>query len=312
MDISWSRLAATPKALTADPRHGQIATLGTLLVYGMTRLGFDIGPPQAVVTIGAALLTQAAFEWWTAAHLTGARLSSGLKSALISSLSLCLLLRTDHLALAGLASAIAVASKFVVRWNGKHVFNPTNVAIVALIVTTDRVWVSPGQWGSDVALAFCFASAGLLVANRAARADVTLAFIACYTMLLVSRSVWLNEPLTIPFHRLEGGAFLLFSFFMISDPKTTPDSRMGRVLFAALVAAGAAYVQFRLFRTNGFLWALVCASPLVPVLDWRFPGSRYAWSSAPGKDAPLAISPAPVAPASSGLGHLHPTHGGLR
>ena len=49
--------------LTRDPRHGQIATLGTLLTYGMLRLGFDIGPAQVVVTLGSALAAQAAFEW---------------------------------------------------------------------------------------------------------------------------------------------------------------------------------------------------------------------------------------------------------
>jgi hypothetical protein len=66
---------------------------------------------------------------------------------------------------------------------------------------------------------------------------------------------------------------------MISDPKTTPDSRVGRLLFAALVAAGAYYVQFRLFRTNGLLWSLALCSLVVPILDWRFPGERYVWSA---------------------------------
>jgi len=42
----------------------------------------------------------------------------------------------------------------------------------------------------------------------------------------------LGEPMTIPFHRLESGSLLLFTFFMISDPKTTPDSRIGRIAFA--------------------------------------------------------------------------------
>ena len=117
----------------------------------------------------------------------------------------------------------------------------------------------------------------MLVVNRAARSDVTLAFIACYAALVCARSAWLGEPLTIPLHRLESGAFLLFSFFMISDPKTTPDSRAGRVRFAVLVAVGAAYVHFRLFRPNGFLWALVLASPLVPLIDWLVPAARYEW-----------------------------------
>ena len=208
-----------------------------------------------------------------------ARLISGCKSALISALSLCLLLRTDWLALAALAAVVAVGSKFLIRVRDKHVFNPTNLAIVALMLATDGAWVSPGQWGSHAALGFFLACAGLLVVTRAARADVTIAFMAAWAGLLVARSISLNEPMTIPLHRLEGGAFLLFSFFMISDPKTTPDSRAGRVIFAALVALGAAYVQFKLFRTNGFVWALACASPLVPLIDWLIPAQRYDWAT---------------------------------
>ena len=64
---------------------------------------------------------------------------------------------------------------------------------------------------------------------------------------------------------------------MISDPRTTPDSRVGRIVFAGLVALGAWYVQFRLFRTNGLLWTLVLASMLTPVLDGLFRGGRYRW-----------------------------------
>jgi hypothetical protein len=259
----------------ADPRHGQIATLASLLVYGLGWLQFDLGLPQVAVTLAAAVGTQRLGDAWT-----GAPWRSGAKSALISGLSLCLLLRTDALWLAALAAAIAVGSKFVIRVRGKHVFNPTNGALIALLLTTDLAWVSPGQWGTAAAFAFTMACAGMLVVNRAARSDVTLAFIAAWSAILVGRSVSLGEPLTIPLHRLESGAFLLFSFFMISDPKTTPDSRIGRIAFAVLVAVGAWYVQFRLFRTNGFLWALAAASLLVPIIDWFVPAARYQWPHA--------------------------------
>ena len=121
-----------------------------------------------------------------------------------------------------------------------------------------------------------------LGAHLLARADVTYAFIAFYAALVFGRSIYLGEPLTIPLHRLESGALLLFTFFMISDPKTTPDSRAGRLLFAALVAFGAWYVQFRLFRTNGLLWSLAVWSIAVPVIDRLFPGRRYSWSSPKG------------------------------
>jgi Na+-translocating ferredoxin:NAD+ oxidoreductase RnfD subunit len=263
--------------LRADPRHGQILTLGSLLAYGLGWLGFDLGLAQMAVTVGTALAVQRLGDWWT-----GAPWRSGARSALISALSLCLLLRTDALWTAAVGSAVAVGSKFLIRVRGKHVFNPTNGALVALLLTTNLAWVSPGQWGTAAAFAFAMACAGLLVVNRAARSDVTVAFIAAYAAILVGRSLSLGEPLTIPLHRLESGAFLLFSFFMISDPKTTPDSRIGRIAFAVLVAVGAWYVHFRLFRPNGFLWSLAAASLLVPLIDWIVPAARYQW--------PLAVS----------------------
>lgn len=254
-----------------DPRLWQIATLSGLLVLGLAVLRFDVGLAQVGVVLATCLATQA----------IGTRLA-GLprfdpRSALISGLSLGLLLRTNSLALAVLAGVIAVGSKFVLRVNGKHVFNPTNLGIVALLVGTGKVWVSPGQWGNAAFLAFLFACAGGLVVNRALRSDVTYAFLATHVVLLFGRSLRLGEPLTIPLHRLESGALLLFAFFMVSDPKTTPDSRAGRILFGTLVALGAWYVQFRLFRTNGLLLSLAALSPLVPVLDVLLPGRRYEW-----------------------------------
>ena len=125
--------------------------------------------------------------------------------------------------------------------------------------------------GNVALFALLMACLGGLVVNRATRSDVTLAFLATYVGLVLSRSIWLGEPLTIPMHRFESGALLLFAFFMISDPKTTPNSRAGRLVFAALVAAVAWYIQFRLFRTNGLLWALAGSSPLVPILDRWLP-----------------------------------------
>src|SRR5262249_48681241 len=158
------------------------------------------------------------------------------RSPLISGLSLCLLLRTNEPALALAAGVLAVASKFVIRLRDKHLFNPTNFALVVLMLLTDQVWVSAGQWGNGVLFAFLLACLGGLVVTRAARSDVSLAFLGFYSLLLLGRSCWLGEPFTIPLHRLQSGALLLFSFFMISDPKTTPNSRTGRILFALVVA----------------------------------------------------------------------------
>lgn len=260
-----------------DPRLYQIGMLASLLVYGMGWLGFDITPGRVVLLLTTVLATQWIGDW-----LTGGppfRLSA--RSALISGLSLCLLLRTNRAELAILAGVVTIAGKFLIRIDGKHVFNPTNSGIAAMLLVTNQVWVSPGQWGSAAFFAFLLACAGSLVVTRATRSDVTYAFIVCYCALLFGRSLYLGEPLVIPLHRLQSGALLLFTFFMISDPKTTPDSRIGRVVFAALVAYVGWYVQFRLFRTNGVLWALAACSAFVPVINRVAPGLRYVWPSAP-------------------------------
>jgi Na+-transporting NADH:ubiquinone oxidoreductase subunit NqrB len=275
----------------ADPRLYQICTLASLLVYGMGWLDFDIALPRVALLLTTVLVTQRFCD-----RLVGGppfRLSA--RSALISGLSLCLLVRTNRPELAMLAAVITIASKSLVRVRGKHVFNPTNGGIVAMLLLTNQVWVSPGQWGAAAAFAFLMACAGMLVVHRSARSDVTFAFIAFYGALLFGRSLSLGEPLTIPLHRLGSGALLLFTFFMISDPKTTPDSRMGRVLFAALVAFGAWYVQFRLFRTNGLLWSLAACSTIVPLIDRFAPGARYIWAE------PRASTPAALVGGSLGI-----------
>src|SRR4029077_17249046 len=110
--------------LRHDPRYYQIAVLASLLVYGIGWLSFDVGGPQVVIILGTVLATQ-----WVCTRLTRLPLFDP-RSALISGLSLCLLLRTNDPLLMVAAAIVAIASKFVFKWSGKHVFNPTNFAIV--------------------------------------------------------------------------------------------------------------------------------------------------------------------------------------
>lgn len=271
---------------TFDPRLYQILVLASLLVYGVARLDLEVRAGQAALLLGTALLTQyACTRIWRLPAFDP-------KSALISGLSLCLLLRTNSWRLALAAAVATVAGKFLIRWRGKHLFNPTNFGIVALMLATGgQVWVSPGQWGSAALFAFLVACLGGLVVNRATRSDVTYAFLAFYLAVVFGRALWLGQPAAIPLHQLSNGGFLIFTFFMISDPKTTPDSRAGRVLFALLVALGAGFVHFVLYRPNGLILSLFFLSPAVPLIDRLLPGIRYAWRRGPA--AAGAISPEP-------------------
>lgn len=261
---------------TFDPRLYQILVLASLLVYGVVRLDLEVEAGMAALLLGTALLTQyACTRIWRLPAFDP-------KSALISGLSLCLLLRTNSWQLALIAAVATIAGKFVLRWRGKHLFNPTNFGIVALMLATDgKVWVSPGQWGSAALFAFLVACLGGLVVNRATRSDVTYAFLAFYLAVVFGRALWLGQPAAIPLHQLSSGAFLIFTFFMISDPRTTPDSRAGRVLFALLVALGAGFVHFVLYRPNGLILSLFFLSLAVPLIDRLLPGTRYAWQRDP-------------------------------
>ncbi len=145
-----------------DPRLYQIGTLASLLGYGLFRLDFDLPLVQAGSILASALLTQfACTRLWRlpaapkapagAERGRGVPVSDGVggsggakppgaydpRSALISGLSLCLLLRTNSLLLAITAAVVTIASKFVIRVNGKHLFNPTNFGVVAMMLARD-------------------------------------------------------------------------------------------------------------------------------------------------------------------------------
>ncbi len=255
-----------------DPRYYQIAVLSSLVIFSVGWLGFDANGWQIFILLISALLAQ-----FACTALTGAKKFDP-KSPLISGLSLCLLLRANHPLLLMITAIVTIGSKFIFQCNGKHLFNPTNFGIVVMLALGADVWVSPGQWGSKFYFAFLLACLGGMVIHRALRSDVSYAFLFFFSAILFGRAWWLGDPWTIPLKQLQSGALLLFTFFMISDPKTTPDSRAGRILFASLVAAGAAYVQFGLFHTNGLLWSLALCSLATPLLDFFLPGTKYRWS----------------------------------
>jgi Na+-transporting NADH:ubiquinone oxidoreductase subunit NqrB len=254
-----------------DPRWYQVLVLSLLLGFGIFALDFGIHWQNAVAIFAAAQFTQFLGSQFIA------RIPYDPLSALITSFSLTLLLRTDAIALAILAAAIAIGSKFLVRIRGKHVFNPANVALVSLMLLSENAWVSSGQWGSATIGALALACLGMLVLTKARRAETTISFITVYGLLLTGRALWLGDPLSIPLHQLQSGALLIFAFFMISDPKTTPNSPLGRVLFGTFVASIAYVIQFIFYEPNGPILALIIAAPVVPLIDIISRGRVYRW-----------------------------------
>lgn len=259
------------KNVFRDPRHYQLTVLSSLVIYGVVALDFGIHWYNATGIAITALTAQ-----WIGTRLAGLAAFDP-RSPMITALSLTLLLRTDDVLLAITAAGVAIASKFLVRINNKHIFNPANIGIIVLVLATDRAWVSTGQWGSTAISALALACLGFVVLTRAKRAETTIGFLVCYALLLFGRAAWLGDPASIPVHYLQNGALLIFAFFMISDPRTTPNSPLGRVFFSAIVATIAFTIQFAWYEPNGPILALVMAAPLVPVIDFFSRGQVYQW-----------------------------------
>ncbi len=262
---------ATSRAWWSDARHYQIAALSTLLAYNLGWLDFGARPLNSACAIGGTLATQAFCAWYT-----GERFDP--RSPLITGLSLSLLLRADAAWLSALAAVIAIGSKYLLRVDGKHIFNPAGFAIVVLLLAAPGVWISPGQWGSTVWLAALIGFFAILVLSAARRADVALFFLGSHAALLVARAWWLGDPTAIPLHQLQSGSLLIFAFFMISDPRTTPDSRLGRFIFALAVALTAHYMAFFMQMRPALYIALIGLSPFILLIDKLLPAERFAWS----------------------------------
>jgi len=239
-----------------DPRNYQIITLSAFILVGVSVLGFQVDWLHALVIISISLLAQRCL------FAAGQE-----KSALISSLSLVLLLRTDLVLVAGSAALLAILSKRFLRIKGSHLFNPSAFALVVVTLLSPHAYISPGQWGALGLSAFLVLGAGLMVVTRAQRLDVSLSFLFTYLAIIFLRGWYLGDSVTIAIHQMQSGALLLFAFFMITDPRTTPQHRYARIVFGVAVAVATGILQFKYYLPTGAIFALVALAPLVPILN---------------------------------------------
>src|SRR5262249_50734099 len=144
----------------------------------------------------------------------------------------------------------------------------------------DHVWISPGQWGSTIWFAAFVSFFAILVLGAARRSDIALFFLASHAALLLARAVWLGDPLAIPLHQIQSGSLLIFTFFMISAPKTSPASRLGRFIFAFAVALAAHYLAFFVQMRPALYVSLIALAPFVLLIDRILPAERFVWTRA--------------------------------
>lgn len=258
------------KALLRDVRHIQIVALSVFLVIQFGWIDFGATPAGVACALGACLLTQT-----LACRITGAPFDW--RSPAITALSIALLLRASTPLWLAAAGMVGIGSKFMLRIDGRHVFNPSGFAIVVMLLSGAGVWISPGQWGTLVWFAALAGLLATLILPSARRADITLAFLASFGALLLWRARLLGDPFAIPLHQASSGALLVFAFFMISDPPTTPNSRLGRVVFAFSVAAVAHGLAFSEQVRPALYFALIALAPLTPLFNRLLPAPAFQW-----------------------------------
>lgn len=257
-----------------DARNLQITMLATFLIYGMFFLGwaFDTGKFAAIIASG--MITQ-----WIGIKWTGGSMQS-LKSGWITVIGLCLLLQTSEWWVGVVAAVLSIGVKYVLKADGKHFFNPSNFGIVAVILLTGQAWISPGQWGSGALFIFLIGGAAMLITIKVRTLATGITFIATLFLMEYLRTVlYLGWNIDVLLHKFSSGSLLLFTFFMITDPVTSPRHPRARLFWAAGVALLAFTMTHWFYLYTAPLYALIILAPMTPILNRIFPAERFRWSS---------------------------------
>ncbi len=272
--LKWQH--SISKYMFADPRDYQIVFLGSFLGLGIMTRDWSIRPELVFSLMLSCCLTQLVLSslvksteniWLT------------LKSALITTLGLSLLLRADRVSTMILAGCLAIASKFIFTVERKHWFNPGNFGIIAALLLTPDAWVSPGQWGSDWWYLLLFIGMGGVVLQRVGRWDTSVAFLGSYAGLEIARNIWLGFPLDVCIHKLMSGSLLLFALFMITDPRSIPNARSTRIIWSIAIAILAFILRNYFYINEAIFFALFAISPLTLALDKLWAAPQFNWHS---------------------------------
>lgn len=280
--------------LIKDARVTQIIFLGLFLLLGVSTRDWTIQPDLVLAVIASCLITQwllsAVGEYTKRTSeyslssilselkiLISPKVLTSLRSALITSLGLCLLLRSNSYQTMILAGFLAISSKFLFRHHQKHFFNPANFGIITAITLTNDAWVSPGQWGTDWWYLLLFLGLGGVVLKQVGRWDTSIAFLLSYGALEAMRNAWLGWSWDVWQHQFMSGSLLLFALFMLTDPRSIPNSKTGRLLWSVAIAFSTFILQHYFYLSTAIFWSLFIVSPLTILLDMVWNAPRFSW-----------------------------------
>ena len=160
-----------------------------------------------------------------------------LASAYISGISVGILVRSPAFWPYVVCAVVSIMSKYVLRVNGKHIWNPSNFSIsVLLFLAPETVAALSIQWGNYLLPMLVIWILGSIIIARLHRFHITGTYVACFILLAFVRSFITGSPWQSEVAPLTGPMYQLFIFFMITDPKTTVKSKLWQSVVVAIVA----------------------------------------------------------------------------
>ncbi|MDA0746241.1 MAG: hypothetical protein O2954_06965, partial [bacterium] len=167
-------------------------------------------------------------------------------------------------------SGLSIASKYVFRWRGRHLWNPSNLGVsVMLFLVPSAVAGLSVQWGNSIWVMLGIWAFGLVTVWRLRRLHVCVTYVASFLVFGFVRSVWVGQPYLAAIAPVTGPMYQLFVLFMITDPKTTVGSVRGRCTVAFLVAMVEAALRLNEVIYAPF-YALFLVGPIALVVEiWK-------------------------------------------
>jgi Na+-transporting NADH:ubiquinone oxidoreductase subunit NqrB len=260
--------AAGRRFLTLDNRYLPPLLITSILLTAH----FSFGILEAWEKTAAAIATA------IGAELVMGRITYGKwphpASAYISGISAGILVRSPFLWPYILTSLISIASKYVLRVKGRHIWNPTNFGVsAAVFLAPATITVLSIQWGNVVAPMAVIWILGSVIVWRVGRAHISATYVASFLLFSFVRSAITGAPWLAAVAPITGPMYQLFIFFMVTDPKTTVRSKAGQCVVVFLIA----FVEM-LLRLGEVLYApfyaLFIVGPIAMLVDMWFESRR--------------------------------------
>jgi len=237
--------APPPTTFGIDARFLPPLLITSILVTAHFSFGILEAYERTAVAIASAIV----------AELVLGRLSYGhwphAASAYISGISVGILTRSPFLWPYALTSWISILSKYVLRVDGRHLWNPSNFGVSAvLFLAPETVSLLSIQWGNNIWPMAIIWLLGFAIVWRVGKLHISAAYVLAFVVFALLRSMLTGNPWPSTLAPITGPMYQLFIFFMITDPKTTVRTTGGQVLVVVTVA----FVEM-LLRLNEVIYA---------------------------------------------------------